>query len=325
MSELIANAPVDQESPAATMRMGRWDRFRNSVFWYSFTRDKVAMVCALVFALFVGAALLAPILAPTNPYDLSTIDIMDSEIPPVWAEEGDERFLLGTDDQGRDLFSTILYGMRISLAIGLFAVLLQAFLGIVLGLAAGYFGGRIDSFLMRVADIQLSFSTMMVAIIVLAVFQASFGSELYSKLAMFMLILVIGIAEWPQYARTVRASVLAEKKKEYVEAARVMGFGAGRIMFRHILPNALSPILVISTVQIANAIISEAALSFLGLGMPVSQPSLGSLISSGFEYIFSGSWWITVIPGMVLVVLVLVLNLLGDWLRDVLNPKLYKG
>ncbi len=320
MSEAVAT-----RSSSNRVALTTYQRFKQSAFWHSFIRDRVAMVSTLIFALFIGAALLAPVLAPTDPYDLSMIDIMDSEIPPAWAEEGDERFLLGTDDQGRDLFSTILYGMRISLAIGLFAVLLQAFIGIVLGLAAGYFGGRLDSFLMRLADIQLSFSTMMVAIIVLALFQASFGSELYSKLAMLMLILVIGIAEWPQYARTVRASVLAEKKKEYVEAARVMGFGSGRIMFRHILPNTLSPILVISTVQIANAIISEAALSFLGLGMPVSQPSLGSLISSGFEYIFSGSWWITVIPGMMLVVLVLVLNLLGDWLRDVLNPKLYKG
>ncbi len=318
---IASQTAADQE----TAPLSRWQRFRQSTFWYSFTRDRVAMVCAAIFALLVAAALLAPVLAPTNPYDISTIDIMDSEIPPVWDAAGDERFLLGTDAQGRDLYSTILYGMRISITIGLFAVLLQAFLGVVIGLTAGYVGGRVDSFLMRVADIQLSFSTMMVAIIVLAVFQASFGTELYSKLAMVMLILVIGIAEWPQYARTVRASVLAEKKKEYVEAARVMGFGSGRIMFRHILPNTLSPILVISTVQIANAIISEAALSFLGLGMPVSQPSLGSLISSGFEYIFSGSWWITVIPGLVLIVLVMVINILGDWLRDVMNPKLYKG
>ena len=314
MSELTINAPVT-----------RWQRIKDSNIWYSFTRDWVAMISALVLLVMVGSALLAPVLAPTNPYDLSTIDIMDSELPPVWTDYGDERFLLGTDDQGRDLLSTILYGARVSLTIGVFAVMLQAVLGITLGLAAGYYGGRIDSFLMRVADIQLSFSTMMVAIIVLAVFQASFGSELYNQLVMLMLILVIGIAEWPQYARTIRASVLAEKKKEYVEAARVMGFGGRRIMFRHILPNCLSPILVISTVQIANAIISEAALSFLGLGMPVSEPSLGALISSGFQYIFSGSWWITVIPGAVLVVLVLVINLLGDWLRDVLNPKLYKG
>ena len=304
---------------------GRWERFKKSNFWYNFTRDKVAQISFVILVLMAGAAFLSPVLAPTNPYDLVSIDIMDSEIPPSWAEEGEERFLLGTDNQGRDLFSTILYGTRTSLVIGFCAVLLQMFLGVCIGLSSGYFGGRFDSFMMRMADIQLSFSTMMVAIIVLAVFQASFGAELYSELAMLMLILVIGIAEWPQYARTIRASVLAEKKKEYVEAARVMGFGSGRIMFRHILPNCLSPILVISTVQIANAIISEAALSFLGLGMPVSKPSLGSLISSGFEYIFSGSWWITVIPGVVLVVLVLVINLLGDWLRDVLNPKLYKG
>ena len=245
-------------------------------------------------------------------------------MPPSWEADGDARFWLGTDAQGRDLWSTIMYGTRVSLTIGICAVLLQAFLGIVIGLTSGYLGGRVDSFLMRLADIQLSFSTLMVAIIMLAIFQASFGAELYQKLAMIMLILVIGIAEWPQYARTIRASVLAEKEKEYVDAARVIGLRTPRIMFRHILPNTLSPILVISTVQIANAIISEASLSFLGLGMPVSQPSLGSLISSGFEFIFSGSWWITVIPGGVLIVLVLVINLLGDWLRDVLNPKLYK-
>jgi peptide/nickel transport system permease protein len=220
--------------------------------------------------------------------------------------------------------STILYGSRISITIGIFAVLLQAFLGISIGLVSGYFGGRLDNFLMRLADIQLSFSTLMVAIIFLAVFQALFGTELYEKLAIVMLILIIGIAEWPHYARTVRANVLAEKKKEYVDAVRVIGLGSLRIMFKHILPNTLSPILVISTVQIANAIVSEAALSFLGLGMPVTKPSLGSLINSGFEFIFSGSWWITIIPGVVLVVLVLVMNLLGDFLRDVMNPKLYK-
>ncbi|MEZ5537283.1 MAG: ABC transporter permease [Thiolinea sp.] len=304
---------------------GRLQQFKSSHFWHSFKQDKVAQVSFGVLIIAVVLALLAPLIAPYNPYDLAQIDIMDSEIPPSWESSGDERFWLGTDIQGRDMWSTILYGTRISLTIGVCAVLLQAFLGIVIGLTAGYLGGRIDSFLMRMADIQLSFSTLMVAIIVLAVFQASFGSELYQELAMLMLILVIGIAEWPQYARTIRASVLAEKEKEYVDAARVIGLPTPRIMFRHILPNTLSPILVISTVQIANAIISEASLSFLGLGMPVSQPSLGSLISSGFEVILSGSWWITVIPGVVLIVIVLVMNLLGDWLRDVLNPKLYKG
>ena len=310
---------------AVTASPSRWARFKNSDIVYYFLRDKVAMFSFAVFVVFVLAALLAPWLAPHNVYDQTSFDLMDAELPPSWLEGGEARFWLGTDNQGRDIWSTILYGARISLTIGLFAVGLQLVLGIVIGLIAGYFGGRIDNLLMRFADVQLSFSTMMVAIIISAIFQATFGSDLYSEFAILMLVVIIGIAEWPQYARTVRASVLAEKKKEYVEAAQVMGFRAPRIMFRHILPNCLSPILVISTVQVANAIMSEAALSFLGLGMPVDQPSLGSLISVGFNYIFSGSWWITAFPGICLVVLVLVINLLGDWLRDVFNPKIYKG
>ncbi|KJF80118.1 ABC transporter permease [Photobacterium angustum] len=303
----------------------RWERFKNSDILYYFKKDKVAMVCFAVFLTFATTALFAPFIAPSNPYDLASIDIMDSELPPSWMEDGDDNFLFGTDDQGRDILSTMLYGARLSLTIGLLAVALQMTLGIVIGLTAGYYGGRVDSFLMRIADVQLSFSTMMVAIIVSAIFRTALGAETYAQYAVIMLVMIIGIAEWPQYARTVRASVLAEKKKEYVEAAKVMGFRAPRIMFRHILPNCLSPILVISTVQVANAIMSEAALSFLGLGLPVDQPSLGSLISIGFKYIFSGAWWITVFPGILLVVLVLVINLLGDWLRDVFNPKIYKG
>jgi len=232
---------------------------------------------------------------------------------------------MGTDAQGRDLLSTMIYGMRISITIGVFAVLLQALLGIVIGLVAGYFGGRLDSFFMRMADVQLSFSYLMVAIFISAVLQAAIGVGRFGEIAVPFLIIVIGLAQWPQYARTVRASVLAEKKKEYVEAARVAGFNAQRIMWRHILPNCMSPILVLSTIQVANAVMSEAALSFLGLGMPVTKPSLGSLINSGFEYIFSGSWWITLFPGVLLVILVLAVNLLGDFLRDVLNPKLYKA
>ncbi|MCB1851939.1 MAG: ABC transporter permease [Gammaproteobacteria bacterium] len=298
--------------------------FRQSALLYRFRRDKVAIASFSILLLLLAISFAAPFIAPFNPYDPTQIDIMDSNLPPVWQADGDARFTLGTDTQGRDIWSTMLYGTRISITIGLFAVLLQSLLGIAMGLAAGYYGGRLDSFLMRLADIQLSFSTLMVAIVVLAVFQAAFGSELYNELAIFMLILVIGIAEWPQYARTVRASVLAEKKKEYVDAVRVIGLNRRRIMFRHILPNTLSPILVISTVQVANAIMSEAALSFLGLGMPVNQPSLGSLINSGFQYILSGSWWITTFPALLLILLVLVINLLGDWLRDVLNPKLYK-
>lgn len=303
----------------------RWQRFKQSDFLYFFRKDKVAMVSFAIFMAFATMAVFAPFIAPTNPYDLSSIDIMDAELPPSWMDEGDECFTLGTDDQGRDIFSTTLYGSRLSLTIGLLAVGLQLILGVIIGLSAGYFGGRIDNFLMRIADVQLSFSTMMVAIIISAIFRTALGSELYAQYAVVMLVVIIGIAEWPQYARTIRASVLAEKKKEYVEAAKVMGFRAPRIMFHHILPNCLSPILVISTVQVANAIMSEAALSFLGLGLPVDQPSLGSLISIGFNYIFSGAWWITAFPGLVLVVLVLVINLLGDWLRDVFNPKIYKG
>lgn len=297
----------------------------NSNMGYSFRKNPVAIVSMVIFLIIAVAAFFAPLIAPYDPYDPASIDIMNSEYPPFWVSGALPDFSLGTDDQGRDLWSTILYGTRLSLLIGICAVALQAFLGISIGLIAGYVGGRVDSLLMRLADIQLSFSTLMVAIIFLAVTQAMFGSETFNQYAVYFLIAVIGVAEWPQYARTVRATVLAEKKKEYVDSARVLGFGPARIMVRHILPNSLSPIFVISTVQVANAIISEASLSFLGLGMPPSQPSLGSLISSGFDYIFSGSWWITVIPGVVLVVLVLVINLLGDWMRDVLNPKLYKG
>ena len=300
-------------------------RLLRSDFVYRFRGDPVAMGSFAVFLTLVAVALMAPLLAPFDPYDPTIIDIMDSDIPPIWQDGAtDPRFLLGTDLQGRDLLSALLYGARTSLVIGVFAVLLQAVIGVSIGLVSGYVGGRIEAFLMRLADIQLSLSTLMVAIIALAVFQGAFGTELYNKLAIYMLILVIGIAEWPQYARTVRAAVLVERRKEYVDAARVIGLGPARIMTRHVLPNTLSPILVISNVQVANAIMSEAALSFLGLGMPVNKPSLGSLINSGFEFIFSGSWWLTAFPAVVLIVLILSVNLLGDWLRDELNPRLYK-
>ncbi|MDN3555108.1 ABC transporter permease [Halomonas maura] len=316
----IPTSPLER-SPTTSRR----ERLRDSYLLYSFLRDPIAQLSLLVFIVLVAAAVLAPWLAPMNPYDLAQIDILASELPPLWIDGSDPAYLMGTDAQGRDLLSTILYGARVSLIIGFGAVAMQAALGVCFGLLAGYLGGRVDAFLMRLADIQLSFSTLMVAIVVGALFKAIFGGATYSAYAVPLLVLIIGLAEWPQYARTVRASVLAEKGKEYVDAARVMGLSSRRIMFRHILPNTLSPIFVISTVQVANAIISEAALSFLGLGMPETQPSLGSLIKSGFDYIQSGSWWITLIPGLVLVVLVLVINLLGDWLRDVLNPRLYKG
>jgi len=303
----------------------RWKRFKQSYLFYNFKRDKVAVVSFTILAIMIVLSVVAPLIAPYNPYDTSAIDVMDAEIPPSWMEGGESRFVLGTDIQGRDLLSTMLYGMRLSVIIGCGAVLLQAFLGIVIGMLAGYVGGKIDAFLMRMADVQLSFSTLMVAILISAIFQLAFGVGRYEELAIPLLVVIIGLAEWPQYARTVRASVLGEKKKEYVEAARVIGLSSTRIRWRHILPNTMSPVLVISTIQVANAVMSEAALSFLGLGMPVTKPSLGSLINSGFEYIFSGSWWITLFPGVLLVIFVLVINLLGDFLRDTLNPKLYKG
>ena len=290
-----------------------------------FIGDPVAMAAGLVLLLLVLMAALAPFIAPQNPYDLMQLSIMDSEMPPAWQDGGDERFLLGTDAQGRGVLSTIMYGTGISLLIGIGAVVVQAILGITLGLIAGYKGGWIDAFLMRLADIQMSLSTLMIAIIVLAIFNAAFDANTYADYAIFMLIMIIGIAEWPKFARTVRSSVLGEKSKEYVDAARVIGLPARKVMWGHILPNTLTPVLVISTIQVAEAIMTEAALSFLGLGMPTDKPSLGSLIRSGFEFIFSGSWWITLYPAIVLVVLILALNLLGDWMRDVLNPKLRRG
>lgn len=300
-------------------------RFFTSDFWYYFRRDKVAIASFIVFCLLILAAACAPWLAQNNPYDLASIDIMDAELPPMWMEGGDAHFWLGTDAQGRGIYSTILYGLRTSLLIGIGAVALQMLLGIIVGLLAAWYGGWLDNLLMRIADVQLSFSTLMIAIIISAIIKTAYGAEFFSEHAILILILIIGISEWPQYARTIRASALAEKSREYVEAAQVMGFGSERIMFRHILPNCLTPILVISTVQIANAIMSEAALSFLGLGMPPEQPSLGSLISNGFNLLLSGAWWISLFPGLILIILTLVVNLLGDWLRDVFNPKLYKG
>lgn len=302
----------------------RWQQFKASDVLHYFLRDPVAYVSFAILMVLVVSAFAAPLIAPHNPYDPSTIDIMDAETPPAWTDQGRRTFVLGTDDMGRDMLSTMLYGMRISIIIGVGAVFLQAFIGIVIGLVSGYIR-RLDNILMRIADVQLSFSTYMIAIFIGAIFQMVFGVANYEKIAAPLLILIIGIAEWPQYARTVRASVLAERRKEYVEAARVIGLSKFRIMWRHILPNTLSPVLVISTVQVANAIMSEAALSFLGLGMPLTKPSLGALITAGFEYIFSGSWWITILPGILLVLLILVINLLGDWVRDYLNPKLYKG
>lgn len=300
-------------------------RFKESYLFYSFKNDKTAMVSFFLLACFIILSITAPLISPYNPYDAKNTDIMNSEIPPMWLDGGSSTFVLGTDNMGRDLLSTMIYGLRISVVIGICAVALQAFIGIMMGLTAGYMGGNVDTVLMRIADIQFSFPYLMVAIFISAIFQVMFGMGSFEKLAVPLLVIIIGLSEWPVYARTIRAAVMGEKNKEYVEAARVIGLSRPVIMFRHILPNTLTSVMVISTIQVANAVMSEAALSFLGLGMPVTMPSLGSLIREGFEYIFSGSWWITIFPGIFLILFVLVVNLLGDWLRDVLNPKLYKG
>lgn len=317
-------------------------KFFKSDMWYNLKKDPVALFSFVAIAILIFSALFAPVIAKYNPYNGMNFDILDAQKAPIFINSPDSQdddmaallgepdhepqtFILGTDDQGRDLFSALLYGLRTSLIIGLGAVALQVSLGVILGLCAGYLGKAVDTIIMRIADVELSFSSYMIAIMFGAIFQMTFGTASYAKIALPALILVIGLSEWPQYARTVRASVMAEKNKEYVEAARIIGLKPRRIMFRHILPNTLTPVLVISTVQVANAIMSEAALSFLGLGMPSDQPSLGSLIKAGFLNFFSGYWWITLFPGLTLVILILSINLLGDWLREYLNPKIYKG
>jgi peptide/nickel transport system permease protein len=284
-----------------------------------------AVLAALLLGIVALAALLAPLVAPYNPFDLSSFDLLDAELPPVGLAGHDPRFLLGTDAQGRDLFSAILYGTRISLVVGVLAMLIQATIGVPLGLLAGYFGGRADSLVTRIADIQLSLSTLMMAIIVMALFRAGLGGDALSRFAVPLLVLVIGLAEWPIFARTARAATLVEAAKDYVRAGRALGASDLAIVRRHILPNVLSPLIVVATMQIASAIMAEAALSFLGLGMPVTKPSLGTLIRSGYDLMFAGSWWVTVLPGLVLIGVLVSVNVLGDALRDAFDRRRPSG
>ena len=289
----------------------------DSDLFYSFWRSKLVVAAAVLTALLVGAALLAPLIAPHDPYDLKSLELINADMPPAWESRGDRRFLLGTDDQGRDILSTILYGTRASLLIGIASVLLAVGLGVTLGLWAGYAGGRIDSFVMRVADVQLTFPAILTALLIDGVALAIFKNYRVEGGKFWILVISIGLAYWVQYARTVRGVTLVERNKEYVEAARLIGLHPLKIMFQHILPNILSPVLVIATINLAIAIITEATLSFLGVGMPPTSPSLGTLINTGNVFLFAGEWWILVFPALALAV-----NLLGDWLRDALNPKL---
>ena len=288
---------------------------------YSFRHSPVAMAAALVAFTCLFCALFANVVAPHNPFDLATLELSDARLPPVWQEGGKTSYLLGTDDQGRDILSALMFGARISLMVGLAPVLLSVALGVGLGLVAGFFGGALDAFIMRLCDVMLSFPAILVALLIAGVGRAMFPNA-DESLAFGVLIISISLTGWVQYARTVRGSTMVERGKEYVQAARVTGVAPVRIMARHVLPNVLGPVLVLATIQVATAIITEATLSFLGVGSPPTAPSLGTLIRVGNDYLFSGEWWITVFPGAMLVVIALSVNLLGDWLRDALNPRL---
>jgi len=305
--------------PTLPMRLSAaWD----SDIGYSFRRSPVAIVAAVVLVFCLAAALFAPWVAPHNPFDLKTLNLLDALSPPAGMAGSKAEYLLGTDDQGRDVLSAIMFGTRISLLVGLSAVALAIVIGVSLGLIAGYVGGKLDAFIMRVADVQLSFPAILIALLIDGVARAMLPRDAHSSVALFVLVLAIGAANWVQYARTVRGSTMVEKSKEYVQAARVIGISPFGIMRRHLLPNVLGPVLVLATINIATAIITEATLSFLGVGVPPTQPSLGTLIRVGNDFLFSGEWWIAVFPGAALVIMVLAINLLGDWMRDALNPKL---
>ena len=324
---LLRGRPAPARGPQRDRTLGRMTtmmRLLKSDIAYSFVRSPVTVISALITLVYFAAAIFAPLVAPHTPFIPESLDLMDAFTPPVWSEDGVEAFALGTDDQGRDILSTIIYGSRISLLVGFGAVALAIVIGVLLGVISGYVGGVVDSFIMRLADIQLTVPGILVALAIGGAMRVYFieAGQVPADVALYVLILSIGLSEWPQYARVVRGAAMVERNKEYVAAARVIGVHPVRIMLGHVLPNVLGPVLVLGTIGLALAIITEASLSFLGVGMPPTTPSLGTLIRVGFGFLFSGEWWITLFPAAALVVLVLSVNLLGDWLRDALNPKL---
>ncbi len=308
-------------APLANQK-SRWQRMKDSDLWWSFTRNKPAMVSAVLLILMIVTAFAAPVIAPQNPFDPAQLDLWNSELPPIWNADGQWPYLLGTDTQGRDILSAILYGSRISILIGVASVFLSLLIGLSFGLIAGYMQGIIDNLLMRIGDVLLSIPTILIAILVSAVVRQMLPADFRDYAAAGVLVLAITLSGWVQYARTVRAQTIVERSKEYVQAARLLKVPSRRIMMYHILPNTLTPILVAATLNFGMAILTEATLSFLGIGMPPSQPSLGTLIRLGNQFLFSGLWWITVFPVLQLCLLVVAVNVLGDWLRDALNPKL---
>ncbi len=300
----------------------RWSRLRGSDLFYSYKRSPTTVIASIVTLIFVLGAVFSPILAPHTPFVPSSIDINDAFKPPAWSEGGSWRYILGTDNQGRDMLSTIMYGGRLSIMVGFAAVALAMIIGILLGLSAGYAGGWYEAAVMRVADVQLTIPAILLALLIDGVARAILPANTKEEYASLVLVIAIGLSSWPQYARVVRSATLVEKAKDYVAAARVIGVQPLTIMLRHILPNVLGPVLVIATIGLALAVIAEATLSFLGVGLPPTSPSLGTLIRVGNDFLFSGEWWITLFPALALVILSLAVNLLGDWLRDALNPKL---
>ena len=320
----MSDAVVPHNAEAATgpVAAGFLTRIVESDLFYSFRRSRLTMLAAAVTLLFFLVAIFAPLIAVQNPFDPAQLQLMNSRIAPLWTADGQSPYLLGTDEQGRDMLSAILYGLRTSLIVGVLGVAFSGALGILLGLVAGYVGGAVDSLIMRIADVQLTFPAILIALLVNGIAKSVLGNRLDAASMLGVLVLAIGLSFWVQYARTVRGSVLVEKNKDYVAAAQLIGLPAPVILLRHVLPNTTGPILVIATINLALAIITEATLSFLGSGMPDTMPSLGTLIGIGNNYLFSGEWWIVAFPGFALAALILSINLLGDWLRDALNPKL---
>ena len=319
---MAASSEAESGAARPSVARARLHALLDSDLLYSFRRRPGVMLAAAIVLAFVVGAGFAQWVAPHDPFDLATLNLGDAMAPPAWMSGGSSTYLLGTDDQGRDVLSAILFGSRISLAVGLLSAVLAMAAGVALGLVSGYAGGKVDGFIMRVADVQLSFPAILIALLVDGLARAALPRELQGDLAFWVLVVSIAASGWPRYARTVRGTTLVERNKEYVQAARVIGRHPAAIMFSHVLPNALGPVLVLVTLHIGEAIITEATLSFLGVGVPPTQPSLGTLIRTGNEFLFSGEWWITMFPGAALVALVLAINVLGDWLRDALNPRL---
>ena len=322
MSDAVVPERTEPNAQGARLGTSWLKRALDSDMFYSFRRSKMTVVAAAVTVLFFLLALFASQLSVQNPFDPAQLQLMNSRISPLWTADGQSPFLLGTDEQGRDVFSAILYGLRVSLVVGVLGMLFAGVLGVTLGLTAGYIGGAVDGLIMRIADVQLTFPAILIALLVNGVAKSVFGNRLDAMSTLAVLVVAIGLSFWVQYARTVRGSVMVEKSKDYVAAAQLIGLPAPKIMLRHVLPNTMGPVLVIATINLGLAIITEATLSFLGAGMPDTMPSLGTLIRIGNNYLFAGEWWIVAFPGIALAGLILSINLLGDWLRDALNPKL---